>query len=347
MSIESFVIETVEGKRSVPGLRKFLYCLSLLFHFGCYLRGKLYDKGIFHSYKLSKPVISVGNIVAGGTGKTPFVAMVASKLSNKRFAILSRGYRSKGKGVRCVSKGDGPLLSSEEAGDEAYWLASRGSSQVWVGKDRCKSGLQAISQGADLILLEDGFQHRKVARDLEIVLLHAEDLFGKGYFLPRGYLRDLPQRLSSADYIVITYVENKHNQEQIMQKIRKFSAAPVVGFSASYQGQEEKIRGKRVGVFCGIAKPEIFCRSIENLGGKIVKTLIVEDHKIPLEEELEIFANECTEQGAELLVCTEKDWVKLSSHERLKVPIYVLQMQFVCVWNENLWHELCHKMERL
>lgn len=347
MSIESFVIEIIEGKKKVEAVRSILYGLSLFFHFGSYLRNKLYDIGLLYSVKLSKPVISIGNIVAGGTGKTPFVAMLGKHLSSKKIAIISRGYRSQGKGIRCVSKGEGPLLSAFEAGDEPYWLAKQLPAQVWVGKNRKKSSQQAILEGAELLLLEDGFQHRQIKRNLDIVLLHAEDLWGRGYFLPRGYLRDLPQRLSSAHCIGVTYLDSNHNKGKIEQEIRRFSSAPIIGFSASYQGQEDRIQGKKVGLFCGIAKPNIFYRSVENLGAKIVQSLVIEDHKVSSEKELEAFAKECKDKGAEVLVCTEKDWVKLSFHERLALPVYVLQMQFVCVWNENLWHELCQKMENL
>jgi len=347
MSIESFVVEIIEGKRKVLAVRSILYCISLFFHLGSYLRNTLYDLRILRSTKLSVPVISIGNIVAGGTGKTPFVAMVGKQLSSKKIAVISRGYRSEGKGVRCVSKGQGPLISSLEAGDEPYWLAKQLKAQVWVSKNRIKSSRQAIIEGVQLLLLEDGFQHRKIQRDLDIVLVHAGDLWGKGYFLPRGYLRDLPQRLSSADCVIVSYLENTHDKNKIEQEIRRFTLAPIVGFSANYQGQEEHIQGKKVGVFCGIAKPDVFYRSVENMAGQIVQSLVIEDHKISSEEELQVFAKDCKDKGAEVLICTEKDWVKLSFHERLALPVYVLQMQFVCVWNENLWHELCQKMENL
>jgi tetraacyldisaccharide 4'-kinase len=348
MSIENFVTEIIEGRRTSFWIKGGLFFLSIFFAAGSFIRHFFYNIGFFSQHKVPCYVVSIGNIVAGGTGKTPFVAMLANKVVSKRVAIVSRGYRSKGKGSRLVSQGKGPIVSAEVAGDEAYLLAKQVKADVWVGKNRLESCQKAIEKGAKIILLEDGFQHRKVKRNVEIVLMHAADLWGRGHFLPRGYLRESPKRLKSADWIVVTYVDDSHDKEAIIKQIRKVSSAPVIGFRVSYGEEDRKrIAGNKVGVFCGIAKPLVFSQAIENLGAEIIGTLIVEDHKRAPVETLISFAEECAKNGAKLLICTEKDWVKLSSHERLALPICVLCMQFKCVWNENLWHKLCQTMEKV
>ncbi|MES2199763.1 MAG: tetraacyldisaccharide 4'-kinase [Chlamydiota bacterium] len=348
MTLESFVLDYIEGRKKNPFMRGFLYGISLFFHLGCKIRHICYDYGIFKSYKLPCLVISVGNLVAGGTGKTPFVEMLVKELFLKvsSIAIISRGYRStkkKGLDVYRVSRGEGPILPVDVCGDEPYWLAKKTKASIWVGKDRVASARLAIEQGSRVIILEDGLQHRKLKRDVEIVLLHAADLFGKGFFLPRGYLRDLPERLQKADFIIVTHMEEGSSKEEILERIRLYSKAPVIGFSAYYSLQEN-IAGKKIGAFCGIAKPEFFYKALRELGGEIVETLSSEDHKLPSQGVLESFAGECKQKQATYLVCTEKDEVKLEGDRILGLPVIVLKMGFECVWNKNLWQELCQSM---
>lgn len=348
MTLESFVVDYIEGRKKNILVKGILYALSLFFLLGCKIRHVFYDYGICKSYRVSCPVISVGNLVAGGTGKTPFVEMLVKELFlvEPSIAIIARGYRSKkekGRAVHQVSKGEGPILSIEIAGDESYWLAKKTKASIWVGKDRVASARLAAAQGSRLIILEDGLQHRRLKRDVEIVLLHAADLLGKGYFLPRGYLRDLPKRLEKADYIIVTHVEEGESQEKILEQIRIFSKAPVIGFSAYYSLQEN-IAGKKIGAFCGIAKPEFFYKALQGLGAELVEVISSADHVLPPLEELEDFANRCKQKGACCLVCTEKDEVKLGANQIVGLPIFVLKMGFECVWNKNLWQELCQSM---
>lgn len=346
MTLESYVVDYIEGRKKNPFIKGFLYSISLFFCLGCKIRHLCYDYGIVKTHNVSCPVVSVGNLVAGGTGKTPFVEMLVKELSLKQssIAIISRGYRKvKEEGVYQVSKGEGPILPIDVCGDESYWLAKKTNASIWVGKDRVASAKLAKEQGAHLIILEDGLQHRRLKRDIEIVLLHAADLFGKGYFLPRGYLRDLPERLQKADWIVVTHMEEASSREEIMRQIRLFSKAPVIGFSARYSLQEN-IAGRKIGAFCGIAKPEFFYKALQDLGGELVQTLSSEDHRLPSKERLEIFINQCKQNQVSCLICTEKDEVKLGVSQLSGLPVFVLKMSFECVWNKNLWQELCQSI---
>jgi tetraacyldisaccharide 4'-kinase len=320
-----------------------LYGFSLLFQGVCFIRHFLYDYGVLSSVHAKCLVVSVGNIAVGGTGKTPFVQKLVQELSFDpgKIAIVSRGYRSKlekGGGER-ISSGSGPIQPVHLAGDEAFMLSKNTKASVWVGKKRFISIERACMQGSSLIILEDGFQHRKVARDFEIVLLDAKDLWGKGYFLPRGLLRDFPSRLKKADWIAVTRIGKEEDKEKIIQSIRRYTNAPVMGFSPSYQ-LDEAVKKKKVGAFCGIANPSFFYEALRGLGVFVVDTLTSIDHKLPSQAEIEQFALSCKAQGAEALVCTEKDFVKITKLQVSSLPIFALKMDFVCVWNENVWQEM-------
>lgn len=350
MDIETFALDVIEGRRKAPFLRGAFYVLSLGFQLGSKIRHFLYDTGVLKTFSSAKPVISIGNIVAGGTGKTPFACKLVKELSEEpgRIAILTRGYRSKrkkGKSLR-VSEGFGPEMSSSLCGDEPYWLALETNASIWVGKDRVLSANLGAEAGAHLLILEDGFQHRRLNRDIEIVLLDGLDLFGKGYFLPRGYLRDSPKRLKSVDYVVVTHLESNHDKAKIERGIRRFTKAPILGFEAKYT-LEEGVRGKKVGAFCGIAKPDIFYRALKSQGLDLVNTFTSSDHVIPQVEDLEMFAALSKARGAEYLICTEKDFVKCQSEISLALPISVLKMDLECVWNENFWKEMIESIKNI
>ena|SRR3990167_4686994 len=344
MNVELFIIDIIEGKRKIPLLRGALYGLSFLFQIGVKTRSLFYRVGIFKTRSLPCPVISIGNLVAGGTGKTPFIKALIEELflEKGKGAVLCRGYRSKLEKQQksfLLSEGMGPKVLPVICGDEPYWLASHTNAQIVVGKDRMQSGLLAIDKGAELLILDDGFQHKQLQRDVDIVLLDSTDLFGKGYFLPRGYLRDSPSKLREADVVVVTRLEQSHCREEIERAIRLYTKAPLVGFAAAYELDKQMV-GTKAGAFCGIAKPSGFYRALETLGIEVVDTKTSSDHKIPSACCLQAFAKHCTELGALSLICTEKDYVKIIDVEAIPLPIYPLKMKFTCVWNENSWKEI-------
>ncbi len=347
MSIESIVLDVIEERKRAPFLKGCFYVLGLFFQVGTKIRHFLYDLGICKSYKSSSYIISVGNIVAGGTGKTPLVRKLVNDVikGTGSVAVISRGYRSKKrKGNLQISQGKGPLVPSLVSGDEPYWLAKETSAAIFVGKDRVTSAKLAEKKNIHVCILEDGFQHRAIKKDQEIVLLDALDLFGKGYFLPRGYLRDSPKRLVKADLVVVTHLTTGFSKEEILKKIRSFTKAPVVGFRSVFL-LDKSVENALVGAFCGIAKPGLFYDALKSKGCQIVKSMTFPDHIAPSLEELTYFALDCKQKGAAFLVCTEKDLVKLPELQGFPLPISPLKMDLECIWNENLWKEMCQSIK--
>lgn len=349
MPIERLICDCIERKKGGCAVRVLLKAISLIFRLGAFLYHVLYDLGIRRQEKVPAFVVSIGNIVAGGTGKTPFVLYLANKLADRaqELAILSRGYRGKGTGkmpsLIAIDKEGG----AEIYGDEAFLLAKKLGCPVWVGKNRVESAYRAISAGARMLLLDDGFQHRKLYRDVDLVLLDGTDLFGKGSFLPSGYLRDFPKRLAQADMIILTRLECIHgDKDGLVQAIHQYTKAPIVGFSSTFTC-DCPIKGEKVAAFCGIAKPELFYHALEVLGAQIVNRLSVSDHRLPELSSLTEFAIQSRAQGAQWILCTEKDFVKISQEilERVCLPIFPVRMELSCTWNENSWKEMLSSLQ--
>lgn len=327
MDLESYVLDAMEGR--TPG-KSVLRALSYLYRAGVFFRNLAYDKNWIGSDRVDATVISIGNIVAGGTGKTPLVRLLAEEISKERkVAILSRGYRSeieRSNHVACISPHD----SVEKCGDEPFWLASKlPQVPVWVGKNRLLSAFFASASGSKVLILDDGMQYRKLHRDIEIVVMDGEDLFGKGYFLPRGLLRDAPARLKNADLIMINQAKN---QERTVQEIAKYTAAPLVFMRMKLDAD---LKGKRIGLFCAIGKPDKFMEGVRHCGAEIIATFFKRDHDRFTTEELEAFAKR---SKADLLVCTEKDQVKLPSD--LHLPILALEGELEIVSGKEHWDNI-------
>ncbi len=324
---ELYLTQVMTGRRKNRILSLFLHVLSWCYQFLVFLRNFAYDRGWVRSKTVSIPVVSVGNIVAGGTGKTPIVQMLAKELMEfGTCAILSRGYRSRveksGTSMRVV-----PETCPSESGDEPSFLVrTLPEVLVFAGKKRTTSAELALLAGAQVILLDDGMQHRQLKRDFEVVVIDAKDPFGGGHFLPRGFLRDPPKRLRGADLIVATHIEDEREYNAFKEQIARYSRAPVVGARMS---ADLDLRGKKVGLFCGIGKPERFIQTVRALGADIVGTLIAKDHGVFCQKKLDCFAQTCMEEKAELLVCTEKDAVKLSSALCLPVKPVKVDLKIV------------------
>ncbi|MES2121804.1 MAG: tetraacyldisaccharide 4'-kinase, partial [Chlamydiota bacterium] len=314
MDIEEYVVEVMRGERKAPFLRPLLSALSRAYRSVVALRNAAYDKHIFNSEALSVPVISIGNLTVGGTGKTPLVHLLASELQKTlRLAILTRGFRSrveKRGEMRKISAGSGPLFSAEECGDEPYLLAQKTKASIWVGADRVASGKAAIAEGAQCLLLDDGFQHRRLKRDYDIVVVDGNDPLARGNFLPLGFLRDSPQRLKQASLIVVSHARDEEHVRQVEAQLSPFTSAPVMGVRVQVLNAERLTPGKAA-LFCGIGSPQRFVQTVRDLKQEIVDTLILKDHAKPTAAQLADFARQSKEKGARYLLCTEKDAVKV------------------------------------
>jgi tetraacyldisaccharide 4'-kinase len=280
-------------------------------------------------------VISIGNIAVGGTGKTPLVELLASELSSQfPLAIVTRGFKSQSehRNVRIdIEEPNGSSLY----GDEPMLLSLKTKVPVFVGKNRFKSGLMAIEEGAKCILLDDGMQHRKLHRDLEIAIVDAKDPFCSHRFLPAGFLRDEVSALKKADVIIALSVCNEKEYCAVRKKLRAVSEAPLVGM---YKQPIWTHDVKKVGLFCGIGKPEQFVETVRDLKLDIVDTLFSLDHKVPSFEELHGYALSCKAKGAEALICTEKDQIKLVSKE-LPLPVLALPIVLKVAQGKEAWEK--------
>ncbi|MBI3211605.1 MAG: tetraacyldisaccharide 4'-kinase, partial [Simkania negevensis] len=291
----------------------------------------------------------VGNIIAGGSGKTPFVEKIGKDLSSlAALAILSRGYRSK------KHKGE-DAFSYEVYGDEPSLLAKTlPEAQLFIGKNRHLSAKRAAEKGAELIILDDGMQYLSLHRDLEIIVLHAEDLYGKGFYLPRGYLRDSPERLKKADAIILSHVKNKKHFEELRSKVRSYSEAPLIGthMAARYVvegggNRRKSLEGVKVGVFCGLGKPHSFFETVKEFGGNIVDTLLLPDHVAPSKKELESFVARCKERRCDMILCSKKDWIKCPQELFYTLPIGYLEAELEVTYGKENYEALLKRIAQI
>lgn len=345
-NIKRYVFQSVHKEKKPFFLVPFFFLISAFFSLIVRLRHFAYDKGLCKVHTLPIFVISVGNIAAGGTGKTPLVQKLVKHLDPKiKLAVLTRGFLSQiassGR-VEKISEGKGCSLPVQYCGDEPYLLANTLSASVWVGKNRIESGHRAVAEKMQCLLLDDGMQYRRLARNVEIVVIDAKDPFGKQQFLPRGLLRDTPKRLKQADWIIANHLDSKKEYERIKKELSLYSKAPIIGMKA-VACQTQEIEGKRVGVFCALGRPERFLQTVEKLGCSIVDHIFLPDHMPFSANELNVFAKRCKDKEGEILLCTEKDWVKLSSFGCC-IPVIALRVELEVVAGHSIWQ---HMLEQI
>ena len=208
----------------------------------------------------------------------------------------------------------------------------------------------AVKAGAKMILLDDGMQHRRLSRDLDIVVMDAQDPYGLGYFLPRGLLREGAKSLSRAHMIVLNHVESTEQFKAAMALVRQHSTAPIVGARANvvrifdFKGEKiESLINKKVGIFSGIAHPEYFKKTVEGQGAVVVAQHTVSDHCDFDPLELEKFSKQCLDLEVDLLLCTEKDQVRFTDGLTLTLPVAWLQIELSIVENVEMWNAFITK----
>jgi tetraacyldisaccharide 4'-kinase len=359
--LELYAKDIIYGRRKgvIPLLFKcILLPMSWIYHMIVKFRNWLYDQGWMRRYIPPVPlVISIGNIVAGGTGKTPVTLLLAKAFYGRHMiAILSRGYRSKVENLESpviLCEGNGPLFPASYCGDEPNIYANRfPKALVIVGGNRKNAAKIAAKEGAQIILLDDAMQHRRLARDFDIVVVDVGDPFGQGYFLPRGFLREDIGSLSRADLIILNHIVDHQQFLDVKNQLIQYTLAPVVGTVGQISairdlaGKEvESLQGQKVGVFCAIAHPEYFRKTIEKMGAIIVSELSLADHDTVKDKSLENFAQLSFKEGATYLVCTEKDRVKLKDDLKLPLPIVWIQMELNIVEGQEDWQAFLNKAE--
>ena len=318
-----------------------LKILSLIYGSVIFIRNKLYDLNILKSKKAEGvEVICIGNIVAGGTGKTPAVQYFVKKYLNegKKVGILSRGYKGKRKEDLLLVRNNKEILAtSAESGDEAYLHALNLKVSVAVSKDRYKGAvyLRDVCK-VDIIIMDDGFQHRKLKKDRSIILIDATNPFGGNDYLPKGRLRESLKSLKRADELIITksnYV-NSESLEKIKQRLSKYEKKiSIATFSEenfyNMNGEEKElsiVKDKKILIFSSIANPKIFYETVKRLEPSQIEEIKFEDHHLYKLEEIK----NISEKGkdCDYIVTTEKDIVKIN--EKID-KLLVLKMGFKIV----------------
>lgn len=356
--LESYLVKLIQEPgadcNQPAGIRFLLLVLkgvSFVFLAVVSVRYFFYRTGIMRRYPLGIQVISIGNVTAGGTGKTPVTEIFARTLAaeGRKVAILSRGYRRKEapwwqrmftqviEPPLVVSDGNRVLLDSATGGDEPYMLASNlPGVAVVVDRNRVKAGRYAIKRlGCDTIILDDGFQYQKLKHSVEVVLVDATNPFGNGNMLPRGILREPAGNLKRADIIFLT--KCRGDVSAVKEEIRKYNQkAEIVVCNHSPRvlkdvwSREEYplswLDGKTVCTLSGIASPKGFENSLRHLGAKVVWCDRYADHHRYDSSEVLYALNRTADMGADALVTTEKDAVRFPRFETTPVKCLYLRI---------------------
>jgi tetraacyldisaccharide 4'-kinase len=307
-----------------------------------WIRATLYQRGIFKTKQIPCRVLSVGNITVGGTGKTPLVAALAKALLQRgmHVGILSRGYKGlKERTGGVLSDGTKIYLTPAEAGDEPFMLATMLSHvPVLVGKNRYEMGTYAVETfGINVLILDDGFQHVRIKRDVDIVLIDSRRGFGNGHLFPRGPLREPLRSLRRASLLVLTKTDPSQPLDDELTDILRSYAPAVPLYHSRYKpvslvevasGKEfppEFVHGKRVFAFAGVADPEYFVHVLQGLGADIVRALHLPDHYQYTHEDIRSIG--AFKNIVDLYITTEKDFVKLQKIPVENLPFFVLTIE--------------------
>lgn len=335
--VRSYYHAVLSGRRRGPVAALFKLALSLLSVVWWILhktRQGLYAIGLLRRVKLAVPVVSVGNLTAGGAGKTPLVEHLARWFSNHRLrtAILARGY--------------GRIDANRD--DESLALEFENVIRL-TGADRVAGAKSAIEDfRADVVVLDDGFQHYRLRRDLDVLVVDATNPFAGGRLLPRGLLRERPSSAARADLIVLTRTDQvpRTAVDELRDQLAALSGGrpmvetvhrPVAVRSLWNKKRHdvEWLRGRNVYAFCGIGNPEAFRRTLQSLGAGVVKFRAFPDHHGYEPSDLRLLNVEAQEFMAEAFVTTEKDAHKLRA-EGFERPLLVLRVELEVVRGEEL-----------
>ncbi|MDX2110477.1 MAG: tetraacyldisaccharide 4'-kinase [Verrucomicrobiota bacterium] len=331
--------------------------LSWLFNGIVLARQWLYKQRILQNHHLGCLVIVVGNLTVGGTGKTPVVEKLARSLNERgrKVAILSRGYKSRSESMtakwwrllthrdapppKIVSDGKTVFLNAEIAGDEPFMLARNlPGVVVLVDKDRVKAGIYAIKKfQADTLILDDGFQYFALKDHLQLLMIDKTNPFGNGQLLPRGILREPVSHLKRASYIFFTKSDGVSDPE-LEAQVREFKPdADIIEcthrpqYLHAVHGSErmplDSLKGRKIAAFCGIATPESFERFLTGFGATIVASKWFMDHHFYQRDELESFFAQARAAGADWILTTEKDAVRIEPSVASALPLFYLRVE--------------------
>lgn len=373
-ALQVYLFKLVHGEKRgfIAALLLFLLRLmSSVYGLGVMIKLGLYKSGILKQHKLGCKVISLGNITVGGTGKTPTAQRLAAIIRDMgyRVVILNRGYRAGWRGqVGLVSDGRKIYMSVNEAGDEAYLLAKNlPGVAVVIGKNRTVTGDYAVENlRAEVIILDDGYQHWQLARDLDIVLIDTLNVFGNNFLLPRGTLREPLANLARAHAFLLTKVDQSTDdvRDVIRDTLARYNEKALVVESIHnprcfieiedwYKGVRpetislEAIRGQGVLAFSAIGNPTSFEQTIMDIGAGSVESVRFPDHHDYTMTEMHDVMQKAVDKEVYALVTTEKDAVKIPSefiYSERPLPVYVLGIEVRFVDGHEELMEMIGKM---
>ena len=324
--------------------RTLLWPASLAWNVAARARATAYRAGLLKAKRLPGIVISVGNLTAGGTGKTPMVIWLAQRLRSEghRVGILTRGY-----------KGDADGARGEPRSDEVAILRKRFGHHVsiGVGADRFQTGMTLARHGIQWFVLDDGFQHMQLARDADLVMVDATDPFGGGRLLPAGMLREPKSALRRADIVVISRSEHAPAVESV---VRRFTQAPIFYATTRLTGtfplggdqnnshslSAQEIEKQSWFAFSGIGNPRAFVDDLGRWGVRLCATRAFEDHHKYSERDAREIEADARDAGASALICTEKDVFNLRGVKFGTLPAFFAQIDLQIVGAEGFWREL-------
>lgn len=328
--MKDFLFEIAQDRRKglvALLLKPFLYFLSLLYGIAVDFLCACYNCGFLRSYRTRLKVISVGNITLGGTGKTPLVELLASRLTSegKRIAILSRGYNS-----------DEPNLLERNLASVA----------VLVGRDRIKNAKKAEGLGIDAIILDDGFQHWRLKRDLDIVTINSQNPFGNNRLIPRGILREPPDALRRADILMLTKVDLAKDIDGMIRELCNIAPYALVVEAAhnpeylfDFKGERkplDAIRGKNVCLLSSIGDPESFRKIVLKEGARLALDISYPDHYQYRKKDISNLEQLCKKNSVDIIVTTEKDLMRLPWKSFSQdIQVFVLRITLKIIKNEK------------
>lgn len=357
-NFQTYLFDLVHGRRKktffghilIAVLRVFSFIYEQLVNFKLWL----YKCKILHQKKIDCYVISIGNITVGGTGKTPTSQRLAKEIRGMGYkvAILNRGYRAKWSGsVGVVSDGKKLLMTALEAGDEAFLLAKNlPDVPVLIGPDRATTGRYAVENfGTEIAILDDGYQHWQLKRNLDILLIDSINIFGNGYVLPRGTLRESLSHLNRADVCLLTKVDQAapHSCEYIRETLAQNNNHALVvesvhnpqGFVeigdwldniASIGKKITEMAGCKIIAVSAIGNPASLEQTLQSIGTVIVESIRFPDHHDYTAKEIIAVMHQASERGAEAIVITDKDAVKFPREiveKKDRLPIYIISIE--------------------
>lgn len=339
MGISHYNLKTIiSGQRQgliVAVMRLLLRPLAVIYSLAIRTRNTLYDRHLLPAHRIDAKVISVGNITTGGTGKTPLVAYLCHYLTSQipnpfrpeQIAILTRGYKTR---IGGLGPADEPMLLAKAAPGV----------RVIVNPDRLTGAICARSLSARIMILDDGFQHRRLARDLDVVALDATCPFGFGQILPAGLLREPISSINRADAVVITRADqvNKQDLVDIEAVLRGINQQIVIAHAIhrplhihTAEGKTmpvSQLEGKRIYTFCGIGNPDGFFCTIKSLGGILVGKTVFNDHHTFTKQDLLDVYRQAESASADMILTATKNWLGLDP-AWLRKDVAYLQIDLV------------------